>query len=133
MNEYRHISPARWSVLTCRLDSVLGSLYPRLRILHIRDTFFFLLFLTENMNYANGFPRSSKVQTDFIGHSTPSSWNTPASMPAAWGHASLVNSPVSVAPPVLLHYFLFLCCSLQQRVQVRQSRWDLYTRVAATF
>ncbi|XP_031230064.1 transmembrane protein 131-like isoform X4 [Mastomys coucha] len=50
-------------------------------------------FPEENMNYANGFPRSSKVQTDFIGHSTPSSWNTPASMPAAWGHASLVNSP----------------------------------------
>ncbi|XP_021051555.1 transmembrane protein 131-like isoform X1 [Mus pahari] len=50
-------------------------------------------FPEENMNYTNGFPCSSKVQTDFIGHSTPSTWNPPASMPAAWGHASLVNSP----------------------------------------
>ncbi|XP_032754068.1 transmembrane protein 131-like isoform X3 [Rattus rattus] len=50
-------------------------------------------FPEENMNYTNGFPCSSKVQTDFIGHSTSSTWNTPASMPAAWGHASLVNSP----------------------------------------
>ncbi|XP_028645294.1 transmembrane protein 131-like isoform X2 [Grammomys surdaster] len=50
-------------------------------------------FPEENMNYTNGFPCSSKVQTDFIGHSTPSTWNTPDSMPAAWGHASLVNSP----------------------------------------
>ncbi|XP_063138590.1 transmembrane protein 131-like isoform X5 [Rattus norvegicus] len=50
-------------------------------------------FPEENMNYTNGFPCSSKVQTDFIGHGTSSTWNTPASMPAAWGHASLVNSP----------------------------------------
>ncbi|XP_051055402.1 transmembrane protein 131-like isoform X1 [Phodopus roborovskii] len=47
----------------------------------------------ENMNYANGFPCPSKVQTDFLGHSAHSTWNTPASTPSAWEHAGFVNSP----------------------------------------
>ncbi|MEJ1277666.1 transmembrane 131 like [Cricetulus griseus] len=50
-------------------------------------------FPEENMNYANGFPCPSKVQTDFIGHSAHSTWNTPASTPTTWEHAGFVNSP----------------------------------------
>ncbi|XP_017659014.1 transmembrane protein 131-like isoform X2 [Nannospalax galili] len=50
-------------------------------------------FPEENMNYTNGFPCPTEVQTDFIGHGSHSTWNTPANVPTAWGHASFVNSP----------------------------------------
>ncbi|KAK7811274.1 hypothetical protein U0070_027236 [Myodes glareolus] len=50
-------------------------------------------FPEENMNYANGFPCPSKVQTDFVGHSAHSTWNSQAGDPTAWEHASFVNSP----------------------------------------
>ncbi|XP_075806487.1 transmembrane protein 131-like isoform X1 [Microtus pennsylvanicus] len=50
-------------------------------------------FPEENMNYTNGFPCPSKVQTDFVGHSTHSTWNSPAGDPTAWEHTSFVNSP----------------------------------------
>ncbi|XP_023369242.1 transmembrane protein 131-like isoform X5 [Otolemur garnettii] len=50
-------------------------------------------FPEENMNYANGFPCPAEVQTDFIDHSSQSTWNTPPNMPAAWGHASFISSP----------------------------------------
>ncbi|XP_076430429.1 transmembrane protein 131-like isoform X5 [Peromyscus maniculatus bairdii] len=50
-------------------------------------------FPEENMNYANGFPCPSKVQTDLVGHSAQSTWNTPASTPTAWEHAGFVSSP----------------------------------------
>ncbi|KAH0506646.1 Transmembrane protein 131-like [Microtus ochrogaster] len=45
------------------------------------------------MNYTNGLPCPSKVQTDFVGHSTHSTWNSPAGDPTAWEHTSFVNSP----------------------------------------
>ncbi|XP_060234479.1 transmembrane protein 131-like isoform X3 [Meriones unguiculatus] len=51
------------------------------------------VFPEENMSYTHGFSCPSKVQTDFIGHSAPSIWNTPASVPTAWGHSSVVSSP----------------------------------------
>lgn len=60
-----------------------------------------LPFFVENMNYANGFPCPADVQADFIDHNSQSTWNTPPNMPAAWGHASFISSPVSVAHPVL--------------------------------
>ncbi|XP_059121526.1 transmembrane protein 131-like isoform X4 [Peromyscus eremicus] len=50
-------------------------------------------FPEENMNYTNGFPCTSKVQTDLVGHSAQSTWNTPASTPTAWEHAGFVSSP----------------------------------------
>lgn len=50
-------------------------------------------FPEENMNYTNGFPCPSKVQTDLVGHSAQSTWNTPASTPTAWEHAGFVSSP----------------------------------------
>ncbi|XP_008070098.1 transmembrane protein 131-like [Carlito syrichta] len=50
-------------------------------------------FSEENMNYTNGFPCPAEVQTDFIDHNSQSSWNSPAAMPAAWGHASFISSP----------------------------------------
>ncbi|XP_053439158.1 transmembrane protein 131-like isoform X1 [Nycticebus coucang] len=50
-------------------------------------------FPEENMNYANGFPCPAEVQTDFIDHSSQSTWNAPPNMPAAWGHASFISSP----------------------------------------
>lgn len=49
-------------------------------------------FPEENMNYPNGFPCPTEVQTDFIDHSTQSTWNAASSMPAAWGHAGLISS-----------------------------------------
>ncbi|XP_037062582.1 transmembrane protein 131-like isoform X2 [Peromyscus leucopus] len=50
-------------------------------------------FPEENVNYTNGFPCPSKVQTDLVGHSAQSTWNTPASTPTAWEHAGFVSSP----------------------------------------
>nr|XP_044986988.1 transmembrane protein 131-like isoform X2 [Jaculus jaculus] len=50
-------------------------------------------FPEDNVSYRSGFPCPAEVQTDFIGHSSHSTWNTPASVPAAWGHASFVSSP----------------------------------------
>ncbi|XP_036046338.1 transmembrane protein 131-like isoform X4 [Onychomys torridus] len=50
-------------------------------------------FPEENMNYTNGFPCPSKVQTDLVGHGAQSTWNTPASTPTAWEHAGFVSSP----------------------------------------
>ncbi|KAM5255629.1 transmembrane protein 131-like isoform 2-T2 [Ctenodactylus gundi] len=50
-------------------------------------------FAEENMNYVNGFPCPTEVQTDFIDHNSHSTWNTPPNMPTAWGHAGFVSSP----------------------------------------
>ncbi|XP_064123659.1 transmembrane protein 131-like isoform X3 [Loxodonta africana] len=54
-------------------------------------------FPEENMNFPNGFPCPVEVQTDFIDHNPQSTWNTAASMPTAWGHASFINSPPYLA------------------------------------
>ncbi|XP_059231061.1 transmembrane protein 131-like isoform X2 [Mustela nigripes] len=50
-------------------------------------------FPEENMNYPNGFPCPAEIQTDFMDHSSPSTWSPPPNMPTAWGHAGLLNSP----------------------------------------
>nr|XP_031540177.1 transmembrane protein 131-like [Vicugna pacos] len=50
-------------------------------------------FPEENMNYPNGFPCPAEVQTDFVDHSSQSAWNSPPSVPTAWGHAGLISSP----------------------------------------
>ncbi|KAM9677304.1 transmembrane protein 131-like isoform 5-T5 [Trichechus inunguis] len=55
-------------------------------------------FPEENMNFPNGFPCPVEVQTDFIDNNPQSTWNTATSMPTAWGHASFINSTVSVRP-----------------------------------
>uniref|UniRef100_A0A8C0JNG9 Transmembrane protein 131-like n=1 Tax=Canis lupus dingo TaxID=286419 RepID=A0A8C0JNG9_CANLU len=50
-------------------------------------------FPEENMNYPNGFPCPAEIQTDFLDHTSPSTWSPPPNMPTAWGHAGLLNSP----------------------------------------
>ncbi|XP_037024016.2 transmembrane protein 131-like isoform X1 [Artibeus jamaicensis] len=50
-------------------------------------------FPEENMNYPNGFPCPAEIQTDFTDHNSQSTWNTPPSVPAAWGHAGLLSNP----------------------------------------
>uniref|UniRef100_A0A673SVQ4 Transmembrane protein 131-like n=1 Tax=Suricata suricatta TaxID=37032 RepID=A0A673SVQ4_SURSU len=47
----------------------------------------------ENMNYPNGFPCPAEIQTDVMDHNSQSTWSPPPSMPPAWGHAGLLNSP----------------------------------------
>nr|XP_019577919.1 PREDICTED: transmembrane protein 131-like isoform X2 [Rhinolophus sinicus] len=49
-------------------------------------------FPEENMNYPTGFPCPAEIQTDFIDHTSQSTWNTPPNMPTAWGHADLISS-----------------------------------------
>lgn len=104
MSQYRHLSPTRCCVLTggdahrtpCSKSQEV--FYPGMIAQRFVNAFL-LPSLTENMNYTNGFPCPSKVQTDFVGHSTHSTWNSPASDPTAWEHTSFVNSPVSAALP----------------------------------
>lgn len=106
MSQYRHLSPTRCCVLTggdahrtpCSKSQEV--FYPGMIAQRFVNAFL-LPSLTENMNYTNGFPCPSKVQTDFVGHSTHSTWNSPASDPTAWEHTSFVNSPVSAALPLL--------------------------------
>ncbi|XP_055000803.1 transmembrane protein 131-like [Sorex araneus] len=50
-------------------------------------------FPEENMSYPNGFPCPAEVQSDFIDPSSQSTWNAAPSLPAAWGHPSLISSP----------------------------------------
>ncbi|KAM9750227.1 transmembrane protein 131-like isoform 2-T2 [Dama dama] len=47
----------------------------------------------ESVNYPSGFACPAEVQTDFTDHSSPSAWGSPASVPTAWGHTSLISSP----------------------------------------
>ncbi|XP_076995870.1 transmembrane protein 131-like isoform X2 [Tamandua tetradactyla] len=49
-------------------------------------------FPEENMNYPNGFPCPADIQSDFIDHSSQSTWNAPPNMPTAWEHASFISS-----------------------------------------
>ncbi|KAB0359086.1 hypothetical protein FD754_003242, partial [Muntiacus muntjak] len=50
-------------------------------------------FPEESVNYPSGFACPAEVQTDFADHGSPSAWGSPASVPTAWGHASLISSP----------------------------------------
>ncbi|KAF4011954.1 hypothetical protein G4228_003798, partial [Cervus hanglu yarkandensis] len=50
-------------------------------------------FPEESVNYPSGFACPAEVQTDFADHSSPSAWGSPASVPTAWGHTSLISSP----------------------------------------
>ncbi|XP_075399789.1 transmembrane protein 131-like isoform X2 [Tenrec ecaudatus] len=50
-------------------------------------------FPEENMNFPNGFSCPAEVQTDFIDHTSQSTWSAPANIPTAWGHASFISSP----------------------------------------
>ncbi|XP_060998519.1 transmembrane protein 131-like isoform X2 [Dama dama] len=47
----------------------------------------------ESVNYPSSFACPAEVQTDFTDHSSPSAWGSPASVPTAWGHTSLISSP----------------------------------------
>lgn len=57
------------------------------------------LLFPESVNYPSGFACPAEVQTDFADHSSPSAWGSPASVPTAWGHTSLISSPVSATQP----------------------------------
>lgn len=57
------------------------------------------LLFAESVNYPSGFACPAEVQTDFADHSSPSAWGSPASVPTAWGHTSLISSPVSATQP----------------------------------
>lgn len=119
MSQCRHLSPTRWYVLTggdahgtpCSKSQEV--FYPGVIAQRFVNAFL-LPSLTENMNYTNGFPCPSKVQTDFVGHSAHSTWNSPAGDPTAWEHTSFVNSPVSVSaalPSLFSSLLLFLAPS----------------------
>ena len=90
--------------LTCQHSKSLKAYCLRVRIPFSPETCSALLmspFFAEGMNYPSGFPCPAEVQTDFIDHSSPSAWGSPPSMPTAWGHASLISSPVSAARPAV--------------------------------
>ncbi|KAF3818573.1 hypothetical protein GH733_011990 [Mirounga leonina] len=80
-------------------------------------------FPEENMNYPNGFPCPAEIQTDFMDHNSPSTWSPPPNMPTAWGHAGLLNSPVSVMTPGQLRPYLTSTRSLSPMSGLFGSIW----------